>query len=286
LIATLGTEAQVVTASVDLLFQHGERLAGVQILHTSAPGTAIELAVDRLREEFPHAGYPPSLVVEFIPLVDAVNRPLADVATPHDARAAFFVLYNQVRRAKLNSLRVHLSIAGGRKTLAVYGMLAAQLIFDDGDHLWYLASEGDFLQSKRLHPRPDDQVQLLEIPVVQWSNIAPVLLDLAQTADPFEALDRQRELRLRERVEAARAFIRGALTPAEERVVARLVIHGQSDHELAASLNLSPRTVEAHLRSTYQKAANHWELESVDRERLITLLNFYYLLNQNTGNPA
>jgi DNA-binding NarL/FixJ family response regulator len=129
-------------------------------------------------------------------------------------------------------------------------------------------------------------VQLQEIPVVQWSNVSPLYLDLAQADDPFEALERQKALRLRERTDEARAFVRGSLTPGEERVVALLARHGWSDQQIAESLSLSPRTVEEHLRSAYRKAENHWEMETVDRERLITLLNFFYTLSENTGKPA
>jgi hypothetical protein len=57
-------------------------------------------------------------------------------------------------------LQVHLSIAGGRKTMAVFGMTAAQLLFDEHDRLWHLFSGGEFLVSKRLYPQPGDEVRL------------------------------------------------------------------------------------------------------------------------------
>jgi len=63
---------------------------------------------------------------------------------------------------------------------------------------------------------PGDQVHLISIPVVQWSNISPMLLDMAEIDDPFKALKRQNELRLAERLEEVRTFVRGSLTPAEE----------------------------------------------------------------------
>ena len=163
--------------------------------------------------------------------------------------------------------------------MSIFGVLAAQLLFDDNDCLWHLYSDGDFLESKRLHPQSGDNVHLIHIPLVQWSNISPILLDLAQCDDPFEALRRQQELRLSERLEEARAFVLGSLTPAEERAVTLLVREGLSDTDIAARLVISPRTVEGHLRSAYVKAANHWELPSVNRSQLIALLNLYYTMS-------
>lgn len=78
----------------------------------------------------------------------------------------------------------------------------------------------------------------------------------------------------------ARSFVLGALTPAEERVVSLLVREGLSDRQLAARLNLSTRTVEQQLRSAYGKAADHWELDSVNRAQLISILNLYYNIHR------
>jgi DNA-binding CsgD family transcriptional regulator len=157
-------------------------------------------------------------------------------------------------------------------------MLAAQLLFDDQDRLWHLYSSGDFLTSKRLHPQTGDEVHLIHIPVVQWSKISPIFLDIAKYDDPYEALQRQEELRLVEKMDDQHAFVHGSLTAAEERVVSLLVKEGLGDIELAERLGLSPRTVEEHLGKAYQKAANHWELEDVNRTQLVTLLSLYYEL--------
>jgi DNA-binding CsgD family transcriptional regulator len=151
--------------------------------------------------------------------------------------------------------------------------------------LWHLYSGGDFLKNRWLHPNPDDDVHLIPIPVVQWSNVAPILLDFSEIQDPVEALSHQQALRIKHRLEDIRSFVLGSLSPAEERVVALLVKTGLSDNELAEELFLSPRTVEQHLRSAYRKASDHWGLSVVGRAQLITLLNLYYS-TQITGNPA
>jgi CRISPR-associated Csx14 family protein len=285
LIATLGTEPQVVTAALDLLRQKGECIVRVEVLHTTSAGTQIEKAVQQLQAALDKLRDQDQIEFSLHPLMDAEGNLLADVRTAHESHAAFYQLYNQVRRAKFAGKRVHLCIAGGRKTLAVFGMATAQLLFDEGDRLWHLYSGGDFLESKRLHPEADDDTQLVPIPVILWSQVSPILTDLSSIEDPFEAVERVSELQLAERIEQARTFVLGALTPAERRAVALLVMDGLSDHEIADRLVLSPRTVESQLRTAYTKAAEHWELADVSRAQLIALLNLYYRM-EITGNPA
>ena len=88
-----------------------------------------------------------------------------DVDTPLAANAFFTLLYKQLITIKREHKHIHLSISGGEKTMAVFGMAAAQLVFDDEDHLWHLFSAGVYLQSKKLVPSETDDVHLVEIPV-------------------------------------------------------------------------------------------------------------------------
>jgi len=274
LIATLGTKPQVVTTSLDQLTAAGHRPQAVTVLHI-AGDPAVLAALEVLSREF--ASYPPyrDLPVTFAP-VGGPWSPVAEAAALADAESAFRTVYQVILAAKRDGHEIHLSVMGGRKILAVYAMAAAQLLFDDADLLWYVLAGGAFLAEGRLHPRPTDDVQLVSIPVMRWSHIAPVLTDLSLVDDPLQAVERQRALRRRQALQFIGAFVETALTAGERRVVAVLVQHGLSDQEIGARLSLSPRTVERHLGEAYAKAAVHWGLPSVTRAQLVALLNLYY----------
>ena len=230
-----------------------------------------------MSEEF--APYPPyrSLTLQLQALA-GTGGALPDVENQADAEAAFREIYRAVLAAKRANRRVHLSIVGGRKVFAVYGMAAAQLLFDDDDYLWYVLAGGKFFADERLHPEPGDEARLVRVPVLRWSTISPVLTDLSQIDDPFEAAEQQRTLQLRQTLDEARAFVLGALSGAERLVVKLLAREGLTDEQIAERLSLSPKTVGHHLSSTYAKARAHWQLEEVGRHQLIALLQLYFVL--------
>lgn len=277
LIATLGSEAQVVTLTLDVLLGKNEPISRVNVLHTTAPDGPIASALERLRVEFASGYYPP--VLEFVTTeLRAAQGPLADVDSAEGAEAAFVAIYRAVRAEKLAGRRVHFSLAGGRKTMSVFGMTAAQMLFDEGDRLWHLVSYGKLLEEKRMHAGPGEQVAMVEIPVILWSAVSPVLTDLSEIDDPFAAVERQRSLRLREAVDKARTFVLGSLSPAQRPVLELLVREGLSDAEIAERLSLSPRTVERHLGDVYALARAHWDLAAVSRAQLVGLMHLYYAL--------
>lgn len=276
LIATLGTEAQVITATIDLLQVQGITPDRVLVIHTCSHNPAIQQAVQRLQDALQQAPYE-KIDTRLVPVMDPRGRPLEDIETPEAARSAFKTLYQLIRTAKMAGDAVYVAIAGGRKTLALYGMVAAQLLFDESDQLLYLFSSGDFLSSKRLHPAEGDQVSLVPIPVILWNQVTPLATEIREIEDPFDAIEQVKRLQLNAKCDNARSFVYGALTAAERRVVEVLVRDGLSDVEIGERLFISPRTVEQHLRSAYSKAAAHWEVENVNRAQLVSLLQYFFI---------
>ncbi len=279
LLATLGTEPQVVTAGYHLLHRQGVRPERVRVFHTHAP--PIQEALQRLARAFQEHRLPP---LDLLPLQDLHGHPLVDVLTQEDIHAAFRTFYHILWQHKRQGNRVHFLVAGGRKPLALFAMAAAQLLLDEDDRLWHLYSEPRFLESRALFPRPEDDVRLIAVPLIPWHCMAPAAAVLGPVEDPWQAVGQARRLGLEARIRRARRFIEEELTPAERRVTSLLVREGLQDRELARRLHMSEKTVGNHLNRIYHKAAVFWGLERVQRAQLIALLQPYFLHRPGIGD--
>jgi len=261
----------------------GEKIVRVLVLHTVPPEGPILEAVARVRTEFSSGYYPPHIKFNMHALRHEQTT-LADVDSPLGVEVAFTTLYRAVRAEKLAGRRVHLNIAGGRKTMTVFGMAAAQMLFDEGDRLWYLITHGKLLEEKRMHAQDGDIVNLIPIPVILWQAVSPVFTDLNQIDDPFKAVELQRSLRLNDAVDEARSFLLGVLTGAERQVTELVVEEGLTEPQLAERLTVARSTVSSHLEHIYDKAKSHWQVETMNRAQLVRLLSVYFAMYGNRGN--
>lgn len=246
-VATLGSEPQVVTLALDLLQAKGYPVSQVIVVHTV--GEAVRPALVALVQEFalPGAcGYRPVTV-------DGESGPAADIISEADTAALMRTLYRVVLAEKRAGRLVHLSIAGGRKPMAVYAMVVAQLLFDEDDRVWHLLSEGWRPGDERvMHVRPGEKVSLVPVPVLRWGSVSPVLTELALREDPWEAIQAQRTLQREEDRRRKREFVEHCLTPAEREVV-RLACQGLDNAAIARQLGKSEKTVANQFTGIYEK---------------------------------
>ena len=243
LIATLGAEPQVVTLVKDLLEARNYVISRVIVVYTA--GRNVRPALQRLKEELGTA-------LEAAP-VRSTEGVIEDIATEAHVAALLRTLYQIVLAEKRAGRTVHLSIAGGRKPMAVQGMVVAQLLFDEEDRVWHLLSEGWQPGDERvMHVRPGDRVSLVPVPVLRWSTVSPVLTELARHEDPWEAIQIQRALQREEDHRQRREFVEHDLTRAEREVM-RLACQGMDNATIAKCLHKSEKTVANQLTRIYDK---------------------------------
>lgn len=273
LIATLGSKPQLITLAVDCLSQFEENLDEIVVVHTRRDRAETQSALSRLSADISETA--PQIKLRFLELSNN-DVALQDVTSPDEVDAAFRALYAEVRETKMQDQTVHLLIAGGRRTLTVFGMAVAQMLFDDSDRLWHITSHPALEESGNLHANENEWARLISIPVIAWGRLSPVFDVLRTVEDPFIAAQQLSAFRLREQWDLARIFVLTKLSPAELAVVALLVQDGLNQTEIAERLSLSLRTVEQHVRSAYRKAEDHWEVENINQSRLIHLLSLYF----------
>jgi len=264
LIATLGTEPQVVFLAYQLLAQREKAIHRVLVFHTRSPQPEIRNAVRAVREAW--QTFAPDSTLELIAL------PLDDLDSEEALRRAYGALREGIFRLKTQGFRLHFCVSGGRKPLALASFLTAQFLFGPEDKLWYLYSPPDVEALGMAVPTLDPRVRLIELPVPIWTELPLFLTAISQYRDPWTAAEVQRALIRRAERRRWEEFFHQRLTLAERRVVQALVLHGGSNVELAQKLGKSPRTVGHQLASVYRKLRSELgEKVPIDRATVASL---------------
>lgn len=277
-VVTIGTKPQLATLLLHLLHQRGIAVDEIWLVHSPfAENTLFSRAIAELKTVLPELF--PSVLVRFVPLTES------DVDSERGIQALMDCLYGLFAECKRAEKAIHFGIAGGRRTMGMFGMVAAQLLFDDFDHVWHIHSSAELEQSRRLLPLAGDQCYLVEVPVVRWDSISPIFSDKFQSAHTLaQALQAQQDLRLQDKFLLARVFVEEILTPGEARVLA-VAQEGVETENIAERLSLSVSTVESHLRAILRKARLHWGVAELARPGVIRVVSLYYTLGGNHGFP-
>ncbi|GAB4282331.1 MAG: hypothetical protein Kow0080_36210 [Candidatus Promineifilaceae bacterium] len=248
-IATLSTEPQGVTRVLDWLLAQNFPIVETVVVHTF--GEVIRPSLDTLAAEFAAGVYPG---VHFRPvLVAGDDGPVADIRSGKDAGLFLQTMYREIRRARQKGWPIHLSITSGRKTMAVYSMVAAQLLFGEQDHVWHMVSTERFSgREKKLHAEPGERVEVVEVPVLRWAD-AGMVAALLETADPWTALQRQQSFTQGEQARRVKEFLHRWLTKRERELVVLLVRTGLDNAGLAQRLGKREQTVANQLTQIYRK---------------------------------
>lgn len=278
LVAPLGPQIQAITFCLALLEKRGVQIERLAVIHTATQREPIRSAQAHLAEVLRQER--PALRVEWHPVMEG-NRASDDVTSEATARAYLTTLYRVLLALKQGNVRVHLSVTGVRKLMTIYAMTAAQLLFDENDRLWHLHTAAAVIERGRPWPQAGDETTLVEVPVLRWSAVAPVLTRLGHMDDPWDAVREQQEQQRRSAIHRAALFVEHHLTPAEREVTRLVVQEGLSNAEIATRLHKAEKTVVHQMSSILHKLATEFELlpDVVhDRTTVLRLLSAYFLL--------
>lgn len=267
LIATLGAEPQVISLATEYFVQQGEALSAVVVLHTDASYEPVATALPALQATFAAQTAWPLLYLQLAPITDVLD--------PAQFEQFSQSLYTVLKTWLARPARVHLLLAGGRKSMTMLGMSVAQLLLGPDDHIWYLHSDEPLRKAGRMVKAAGDQVQLIEIPLPRFTAAPPLFTRPFQAATPADALH---ELDV-EQHKRCEHFVQQELTPAERQVAALVVQDVLTVKEIAARLHKSPKTVTNQLNTIYSKLESAFGLQpdiGVKREFLRRALGAYF----------
>lgn len=257
LVATLGLQPQIITRALDQLRPLESRLELAVILHTAEYRPHPQWPSLTDFRAYLEQTYAP-LRVELTLLQQAGQAPLRDVVSPADAEVAFRVIYNVTRDLKRRGYRLHSLIAGGRKSIIIYSVLSAQLLFDAQDKLWHIFSRDEYERDpfdremgQRAHV-PDGVVHLVEVPVLFVSRVAPIIRELILHSD-----DPTRAVRIFEEHEDAEklAYLQRFFNECEpdDRRILLLRYQGVTNSIIATQLGYSESAVSNRLRGVAER---------------------------------
>ncbi|MHB8625296.1 MAG: CRISPR-associated ring nuclease [Aggregatilineales bacterium] len=256
-VATLGQRPEAITVAFDRLNDqyHYEAIA---VLHTEPHISGIAQAFADLQAVCAH-DYP-NIVPHFHEIAYEDGTPLIDISDQHSAEAYHRAVLGRIYQYKQSGYDIHLMVAGGRKAMSIYAMLAASVIFEPPrDKVWTVLSPDTMLaQPGQFHipPGQRDAVQIVELPL-RPARIAP--------GTRLDAL-------LEQPISRAAAFW-AKLTPAERELAEQMRQNPYaSDNELGKRLHKSSKTVENQLRGIYDKLVGFLDYgESISNKRVALL---------------
>ncbi len=231
-IATLGTRPEVVTLALDELW--GGRFDEICIIHTDnqldqtrewTTKYTMHQAVKRLDDEFVmleriyrdkfiyvrRAQYKQDRHAR--PLIyrrhtiTCQGKAIRDVETRAHSRATYLMLYDIFRQYKQRGATIHCCIAGGRKSMAVSAMSAAQILFDADDQMWHLVSEDEFADTDQMHEQHRHQSTVIPIETFTLTELNPIVAQLITYDTPRQAIEKRKDLQQVQEQHMKRLFV-------------------------------------------------------------------------------
>ena len=264
LVALLGGQPQVVTFLLDLLLARGEKITRVVVLYL-ASNLRYQDAFRKLAGEFVGDRYGGRECHLRGAALRGHAGELDDIRDNHDLEFARQEIQRLLADLKAQGHTLHLGLSGGRRAMGFLLLSAATQYLTPFDSIWHIYTPSELAEQARdgalMHAptdRPEQQVQLIQVPFVPWMSYFPGLEPLLKQSAQQVGENRRFWLDHTERARCAQVW--DALSRRQRDVLAAFAA-GQSRQEVATALSIALSTVDTHREAIVQECSKAWSLE-------------------------
>lgn len=265
LVATLGGQPQIVTFTLDLLLYKGFPISEVIVLHPRASvPTRLYQALLRLNAEFASDAYSTARQpIHFHShILELDEQPLDDITDDTHADGTLDTIHRLLGDLKRQGYRIHLSVSGGRRLMALLAISVAALNFDRHDHIWHLYTPESIREQadegRMMHAQPDAGLKLIKGPFLSLGAY------IANPAQSFRHVQEQQRAHMDAQEHARCAEVVGKATPAQLKVLRAFAL-GLRPQQVADELCIAPVTVNTHKTVLLSECHNAWNIPREER---------------------
>lgn len=260
LLATLGGQPQVVTFTLDLLLKDGFPITEVIVIHPQASHARLQHSFERLSAEFVGDYYKAAQrTIHFHShLLRFEGYPIEDIVDDLHADGTLDTIHNLICDLKRQGRRIHLSVSGGRRLMALLAISVASLNFDRHDHIWHIYTPEAVKEQAQdgtiMHVPAEAGVRLIK---GQFLSLGAYIYNPSQSFRTAQAEQRS-QMEAQERALCARV-VREA-SPSQLKVL-HAFSEGLRPQQVATQLGIELVTVHSHKTVLLRLCRNAWNIE-------------------------
>ncbi len=277
LVATLGGQPQIVTFTLDLLLEAGYPISEVIVLHpTTTTQPRLQRAIACLSAEFTGNGYGATgRPIHFHSCaLELQGRPIDDIHDDEHADGTLDTIHRLIGDLKRQGYRIHLSVSGGRRLMALLAISVAVINFDRYDHIWHIYTPDDLTEQahegKIMHAPPGSGLKLIKGPFLALGAY------IYQPGQSFRTLQEEQRIQMDAQERACCDKVVSTLTPSQRRVL-QAFARGLRPQQVASALCITLATVNTHKTAILGLCHNAWNIPNAER------LDYHFLRAKFAG---
>jgi len=265
LLATLGGQPQVVTFTLDLLLQHNVPISEVIVVHPKVSSLPrLHQSLTKLQAEFVGDEYQFRGMTRTMHFRSHVLRldtvPLDDITDDEHADATLDTLHKLIVDLKRRGSRIHLSITGGRRLIALLAVSVAALHFDRHDAIWHIYTPEPLKEQAKngalMHVAEDAGVHLIQGPFL---SLGAYVSNLSDSSQSFRTVQEERRMQMDAQEHERCTNVVKETTPAQLKVL-QAFSSGLRPQDVATRLSIQVSSVSSHTHILFDLCRKAWNI--------------------------